>query len=66
MPHPSAGAVADGQVTHGARIGLSWWKWDETQRTRPHYDPDPKKDRGFTIYGKPAAEVMRKWSKQTL
>ena len=21
MPHPFAGAVADGQVTHGARIG---------------------------------------------
>ena len=43
--------------------GLFWWKWDETQK-RPHYDPDPKKDRGFSIYGKPAAEVLKKWSGQ--
>jgi hypothetical protein len=41
--------------------GLFWWKWDETQK-RPHYDPDPRKDRGFTIYGKPACDVLRKWS----
>ena len=43
--------------------GLFWWKWDETQK-RKHYDPDPKKDRGFSIYGKPAAEVLKKWSGQ--
>ncbi|MBQ3344733.1 MAG: hypothetical protein IJG84_22780 [Kiritimatiellae bacterium] len=46
-----------------AWIGLSWWKWDETQHTRHHYSPDPLKDRGFTICGKPAAAVMRKWAK---
>ena len=46
-----------------AWIGLSWWKWDETQHTRHHYSPDPMKDRGFTIYGKPACEVLRRWSK---
>ena len=31
-----------------------------------YYDPDPKKDRGFTVYGKPAAEVMKRWSQQSL
>ena len=41
--------------------GLCWWKWDETQK-RPHFDPDPRKDRGFRIYGKPACDVLRKWS----
>ena len=46
-----------------AWLGLSWWKWDETQHTRHHYSPDPLKDRGFTICGKPAAAVMRKWAK---
>ena len=45
-----------------AWMGLSWWKWDETQHTRHHYSPDPMKDRGFTICGKPAEAVMRKWS----
>ena len=44
-------------------MGLSWWKWDETQHTRHHYSPDPMKDRGFTICGKPACEVLRRWSK---
>lgn len=47
-----------------AWIGLSWWKWDETQHTRHHYSPDPMKDRGFTICGKPAAAVMRKWANE--
>ena len=47
-----------------AWLGLSWWKWDETQHTRHHYSPDPLKDRGFTICGKPAAIVMRKWAKE--
>ncbi len=46
-----------------AWMGLSWWKWDETQHTRHHYSPDPMKDRGFTICGKPAEAVMRKWSR---
>ncbi len=43
-------------------MGLSWWKWDETQTNRPHYSTDPSKDRGFVIYGKPACDVLRKWS----
>lgn len=41
--------------------GLFWWKWDETQK-RKHYDPDPRKDRGFIIRGKPACDVFRRWS----
>ena len=42
-------------------LGLSWWKWDETQKNRPHYSEDPSKDRGFVIYGKRACGVMKKW-----
>lgn len=42
-------------------MGLFWWKWDETQ-DRPHYK-DPNGDKGFTIQGKPAEDVMRKWAK---
>ena len=45
-------------------MGLSWWKWDETQTNRPHYSTDPLKDRGFIIQGKPAAEVLRRWSEK--
>lgn len=41
--------------------GLCWWKWDETQK-RKHFNPDPRKDAGFRIYGKPACDVLRKWS----
>ena len=41
-------------------MGLLWWKWDETQK-RPHYLSDPRGDRGFTIQGKPAEDVMRRW-----
>ncbi len=43
-------------------MGLFWWKWDETQN-RPHYHADPRGDLGFTIQGKPAEQVMRKWAK---
>lgn len=39
--------------------GLYWWKWDEQQQ-RPQYR-DAAGDKGFTIAGKPAAMVMRKW-----
>ncbi|MBS1371173.1 MAG: hypothetical protein HPZ91_14570 [Lentisphaeria bacterium] len=39
--------------------GLMWWKWDEQQK-RPHYT-QPGGDTGFTIHGKPAAEVLRRW-----
>lgn len=41
-------------------MGLLWWKWDETQN-RPHYHNDPAGDKGFTIQGKPAEAVMRRW-----
>ncbi|MBP5640034.1 MAG: hypothetical protein J6X55_11185 [Victivallales bacterium] len=41
-------------------LGLYWWKWDETQN-RPHYHIDPNGDCGFTIQGKPAEAVLRKW-----
>lgn len=41
-------------------LGLYWWKWDETQN-RPQYHGDPGGDRGFTVQGKPAEEVLRKW-----
>ena len=41
-------------------MGLLWWKWDETQN-RPHYHDDPNGDKGFTIQGKPAEDVMRRW-----
>lgn len=41
-------------------MGMFWWKWDETQY-RPHYHDDPNGDKGFTIQGKPAEEVMRRW-----
>ena len=38
--------------------GLYWWKWDEHLK-RSSTDGDPAVDRGFTLYGKPAAEVMK-------
>ncbi len=41
-------------------LGLYWWKWDETQN-RPQYHTDPNVDKGFTIQGKPAEEVLKKW-----
>lgn len=40
--------------------GFYWWKWDE-QQDRPHYRADPAGDGGFTLRGKPAADVMRAW-----
>lgn len=44
-------------------LGLYWWKWDETQN-RPQYHDDPNGDKGFTIQGKPAEKVLRKWFKK--
>jgi len=41
-------------------MGFYWWKWDETQN-RPQYHGDPNGDKGFTIQGKPAEAVMKKW-----
>lgn len=44
--------------------GLYWWKWDE-QLDRPPYRTDPRGDKGFTIWGKPAAEIMKAWYGRT-
>ena len=35
-------------------------KWDE-QNHRPQFKDDPAGDKGFTIHGKPAADVFRRW-----
>lgn len=45
-------------------MGLYWWKWDE-QNYRPQFHDDPCGDKGFTIDGKPAAEIMKKWYART-
>ena len=39
--------------------GYFGWKWDEAQH-RPHYHP-PSGETGFTVAGKPAAEVLKRW-----
>lgn len=42
--------------------GLYWWKWDEQNpQNRPHYYTDPAGPMGFEMYGKPAAQVYKKW-----
>ncbi len=41
-------------------MGFYWWKWDE-QNDRPWFRDDPRGDKGFTLDGKPAAEVLKKW-----
>lgn len=40
--------------------GLYWWKWDENN-DRPQFRDDPKGDKGFTVYGKRAGDVMSLW-----
>jgi hypothetical protein len=45
-------------------MGLYWWKWDE-QNDRPQFRDDPRGDKGFTLDGKPAAEVMKQWYGRT-
>ncbi|MBQ7188724.1 MAG: hypothetical protein IJR99_04830 [Kiritimatiellae bacterium] len=40
-------------------IGFMWWKWDE-QNDRPQFKDAPAGDKGFTVRGKPAQEVMRR------
>jgi len=45
-------------------FGLYWWKWDE-QNNRPQFTDDPAGDKGFTVWGKPAAEVMKRWYDRT-
>ena len=42
-------------------MGFFWWKWDETQN-RPNYHTDPAGDKGFTIQGKPAEEVFKRYA----
>ena len=41
-------------------LGLYWWKWDE-QNDRPHFRDDPRGDKGFTLWGKPAADTLQRW-----
>ena len=43
--------------------GMFWWKWDENNY-RPEFKSDPAGDRGFTISGKPAETIMRRWCKE--
>ena len=40
-------------------LGFMWWKWDE-QNNRPQFHDDPAGDKGFTVRGKPAQDVMRR------
>ena len=48
---------------HDGKAGMFWWKWDQ-QIVRPDFLDDPAGDKGFTIYGKPAAEVMHEWCRK--
>lgn len=41
-------------------MGLYWWKWEE-QNDRPWLRDDPRGDKGFPVWGKPAADVMKRW-----
>ena len=41
-------------------MGMYWWKWDE-QNHRPQFHDDPRGDKGFTLDGKPAADMLREW-----
>jgi len=43
--------------------GLFWWKWDEHSH-RPQFRDDPAGDKGFTIWGKPAAKVIQCWNQR--
>lgn len=40
--------------------GSYWWKWDE-QNDRPQFRDDPRGDKGFTVWGKPAQQTMKRW-----
>lgn len=40
--------------------GMLLWKWDE-QNDRPSMRSDPAGDKGFTVDGKPAAELLSRW-----
>jgi len=41
-------------------MGLYWWKWEE-QNDRPWLRDDPRGDKGFPVWNKPAAEVLKRW-----
>lgn len=41
-------------------MGLYWWKWEE-QNDRPWLRDDPRGDKGFPVWNKPAADVMKRW-----
>lgn len=41
--------------------GLLWWKWEE-QNDRPWLRNDPRGDKGFPIWGKPAAGIFKTWA----
>lgn len=42
--------------------GFQYWKWEE-QQNRPHYKK-PDGDTGFTVQGKPAEGILRRWCVQ--
>ncbi len=41
-------------------MGFYLWKWDE-QNDRPGMRSDPRGDKGFTVWGKPAANMLQRW-----
>ena len=41
--------------------GFCWWKWDENV-DRPDMDSDPRGNKGFTLKGKPALELLREYT----
>lgn len=41
-------------------MGIYLWKWDE-QNDRPSMRDDPRGDKGFTVWNKPAATVLSRW-----
>ena len=43
--------------------GLYWWKWEE-QNDRPWLRSDPRGDKGFPIWNKPASGIFRQWSEK--
>lgn len=44
-------------------LGMYWWKWPGSS-SRAVYEGDPAGDRSFSFCGKPAEEVMKKWSRK--
>jgi len=42
--------------------GFFWWKWDEQQQ-RPQFQVDAAGDTGWTLQGKPAAQILHHWFK---